>query len=357
MTGLISPPDEFVASLMEAIDPRAVLGEKDKALALYYDLLNSAEAKTRLNLWAEAADPEAEADPVLDDARRALLPALLLVESKFSEIPRQWSQVFWRLLSKMFEKDGGAALPERFVELRHTGLAQLRPQSAPTTRDSLSGERFIYHINPQDIALAVPMTRDFVEGDSFAWQFAQMALGLAESHVQSEEILHANVLNTGNVYNPTIGGDGCPLFSDHPIDNGKYSNLLAPAACLNETALEVASAQIGRFPDQAGNLIRARPRKLIVPIWLQFTAERLLKAAAMPVEGYQVLDFLNDKKAWFLTTSVKGLVSVEWKPFRLDLIVEEGRLVLEGSQSYGCGYRNPRGCFASFPEAEKAKAA
>lgn len=340
---------DVAAQLFDVLDPSAVaVGGKDKAWALYDEQMQSPAAKKRLAEWLE----QDQGDPVLEEARRTLLPSLLIVEQKYLQIARQWPQVFWRTTAEVPDENKDDTPPERWAEMRYTGLAQLRHRGARAVRDSFPGERFVYYLNRADVGLAVPMALDLVEGVSFVSRFATIAMGLAESHFITEEILHANVLNTGSVYNPTIGGDGVPLFwGDHPIDNGKYSNLLTPAAELNERALEVASNQIRVFPDQANNRMFARPRKLLVPIELEFVAERLRGTPAFPVEGYQVLDFLTDQRAWFLTTSIKGLVSVEWKPFRLDLFVEEGRLVLEGSQSYGCGYRNPRGCFASFPKA------
>lgn len=325
-------------------------GDKDKALAIYDQHMQSPAAKKRLTEWAE----QEPGDPDLEEARRALLPGLLIAEAKFLEIPRQWPRVFRR----------GLATVECEVsdERIFTGLAQLQARGAPATRDlgyRVRGPR--YYLEGQGIGLAAEIFKDQVDDGSYIKVFSVLALGLAESFNQTEEILHANVLTTGMVYNPAIGADEVPLFSPaHPYADGVYSNVFDCE--LNEAALERAAVLINRMPLANGMLSRTRPRTLVVPIELEFVAHRLMAGLAEDIaknpkgypQSYCVLDFLKDQKAWFLTTSIEGLISLEWEPFRLDLRVEGDKLVLEGSQSYGAGYNNPRGCFASFPGEAKS---
>jgi hypothetical protein len=201
-------------------------------------------------------------------------------------------------------------------------------------------------------------------------QFGPTTIGLTESFAQTEEIVHANVLNTATTFNASVGGDGVALVSTaHPIDNGTYANRPSPDVGLNEAGIEYALQQIRVFPDQAGNRLLARGRKLIVPIALEFTAERLTKAELRPgtnnnditaflsagglPDGYQVMDYLTSATAWFITTTIQGLVSYERIPFEVDLQVDPvtGNLLLIGYQRYGCAWRNPRGLWASFPTA------
>lgn len=350
------PGDEFAARLVTAIGTDYSIHNKAQALALYDRLADSNEAKKRLREWAE----QDYGDDYLERRRRALLPALLLMQERHASIPRHWTQIFSRSLAT---ED-----VERTVEVRGPGLPQVRPRGAATTRDNAPGERFVYYLEPRDIALSTAIKRDADPG----WMdFAEvnehgergrtdlisvvvpLMFGMAESFVQAEEIIHANLIDTGRVYNAAIGGDGVPLFAEHPIDTSTYSN--RGEFDLQELALEHISALIKVLPLQNGNRAMPRARKLVVPIPHEFRAARLIKAIhevdpSLYPEGYCVLDFLNDPTAWYVLTTIKGLVSMEKTPFKLDLRVEDDNLVLEGSHSYGCGYKNPRAIFGCFPD-------
>lgn len=291
-----------------------------------------------------------------------LLPGLAGVEGKYQQIPRQWPQTFWRGFSKM-------AL-ERFAEMRYTGLAELKQEGGATAFDNAPGERFIWQIEANAYGLGTAITREALDDNLYKEHFGPLAIGLAESFAQTEEIIHANIINTATTANPSFIGDGQPLASTvHPIDNGVYANRPSPDLDLNEAAIEYALQQIRVFPDQAGNRMLARGRKLGVPISLEFTAERLTKAELRPgtntnditaflssgglSEGYQVMDYLTSPYLWFVLTSIRGLVSYDRVPFEIDMQVDPitGNLMLIGYQRYGCGVRNPRGLWLSAPTA------
>ena len=123
------------------------------------------------------------------------------------------------------------------------------------------------------------------------------------------------------------GGDGQPLFSaSHPLISGGTNSNRLTASDLNETSLEAAVIQIAGWTDERGLLIAAKPRKLIVPPALMFTAKRLLdtelrvstadndinalKAMGSIPEGYTINHFLTDTNAWFLTTDEIGRAHV-----------------------------------------------
>lgn len=317
--------------------------DKNEMLATYWDYLQSPAARERLVEWADQPD----VGRVLQEARELLLPAILHVEGKFAQIERQWPSVFRRVNSKVSR--------ETFAEMKYFGLAQLRPKGAPPVLDGEAGESaFVYHVSPADLALGTRIRRANVEDGSYLSMASPLARGMAESFVQTEEVLHANVFNVGSVYNQSTIGDGNALFSEnHPNRPGTYSNVCKYA--LNEAALEYVATKIRALPDYAGLPLMARTAKLVVPVALQFTAHRLMQALVeehheyLCLEGYQVLDYLTDPHAWFVTTSIAGLVSINRKPFRLDFTADGGDLILEGSQSYGMGHYNPRACFASYP--------
>jgi hypothetical protein len=294
--------------------------------------------------------------------RDLLLPGLAGVEGKYPQIVRQWPNVFWRGHSKMSL--------ERIAEMRYTGLAQLKNEGSATVFDNAPGERFIWQIEHNAYGLGTAITREALDDNLYKEHFGPMSIGLAESFAQTEEIVHANVINQSTVVNPLYFGDNQPLASTaHPIDNGSYANRPSPDLDLAESALEYALQQIRVFPDQAGLRLLARGRKLVVPIALEFTAERLCKAELRPgtnsnditaflssgglEEGYQVMDYLTSPFLWAVLSTIRGLVSYERVPFELDLQVDPvtGNLLIIAYQRYGVGIRNPRGIWISAPTA------
>ena len=94
----------------------------------------------------------------------------------------------------------------------------------------------------------------------------------------AKQVKAANVLNNGFDSSFT-GGDGVELFSDaHPTTGGNIRNELATAADLNETSLEQSLIDIAGLTDDRGLKIALTGQKLIIPVNLQFTAERLMKS-------------------------------------------------------------------------------
>lgn len=294
--------------------------------------------------------------------RDLLLPGLAGVEGKYPQIVRQWPGVFNRGFSKM--------AMERIAEMRYTGLAQLKNEGGATVFDNAPGERYIWQIEANAYGLGVAITREALDDNLYKEHFGPMSMGLAESCAQTEEIVHANVINTSTTVNASIIGDAQPLAStSHPIDNGVYANRPSPDLDMNEAAIEYALQQIRVFPDQAGLRMLARGRKMFGPIALEFTMERMTKAELRPgtntnditaflssgglPEGYVVLDYLTSPYLWGVLSTIKGLVSYERIPFELDMQVDPvtGNLLLIAYFRFGTGWKNPRGIWISAPTA------
>lgn len=289
-----------------------------------------------------------------------LFPGLRGIEGKYKMIPTQWSTVFDRGTSKM-------AL-ERTVEARYVGLAQIKNEGEATSFDNAAGERFVFNQEHLELGLGYSITRKAIDDNLYKEQFNPSNLGLMESFNQTKEILGANVINQANVYNNSVGGDGVALCAtNHPIDGNTYANRPTIDLDLNEASLQASLIQVRQFPDQAGLKVFARGRKLIVPIQLEYVAERLLKSELRPgtsdndvnatissgalPEGYQVMDFLTSQFAWFVRTNVRGLLYLERIPFETDMQVDPitGNLMCLGYERYSFGYVNPRGLWGTFP--------
>ena len=291
-----------------------------------------------------------------------LLPGLRGVEGKYEQIPSQYDKIFTKHESKM-------AL-ERTAEMRFLGLAQLKTEGGQTAFDNNAGERYVYNQEHTEIALGYAITRKAIDDNLYKTQFMPSNLGLIESFHQTKEIYGANVLNTAQTYNASVGGDGKALCAaDHPIDGGTVANQPSTQVDLNEATLLNAMIAIRtNFKDQAGLKIFARGRKLVIPPQLEPVAIRLTKTELRPgtadndvnaimstagglPEGYMVNDFLTSAYAWFLLTNIDGLSYMERVKFESDMQVDfvTDNLLVKGYERYSFGYYNWRSIYGSFP--------
>ena len=291
-----------------------------------------------------------------------LLPGLRGVEGKYEMIPSQYDKIFTKHESKM-------AL-ERTAEMRFLGLAQLKTEGGQTAFDNGAGERYVYNQEHTEIALGYAITRKAIDDNLYKTQFMPSNLGLIESFHQTKEIYGANILNTAQTYNGSVGGDGQALCSSsHPIDGSTVANQPSTQVDLNEaTLLNSMIAIRTNFKDQAGLKIFARGRKLVVPAQLEPIAIRLTKTELRPgtadndvnaimmtagglPEGYMVNDFLTSAYAWFLLTNIDGLSYMERVKFESDMQVDfvTDNLLVKGYERYSFGYYNWRSIFGSFP--------
>jgi len=291
-----------------------------------------------------------------------LFPGLREVTGKYQQIPRQYDKIFDYMKSDM-------AL-ERTEEMRYLGFAQIKTEGAPTTFDNNAGQRFVYNQEHNEIALGYAITRKAIDDNLYKTQFQPSNLGLIESFNQTKEIYAINVLNTANVYQSSVVGDGVALLAtNHPVDGNTYANTPTVQADLNEASLLSGMISVRRnFIDQANLKFYARARKLVIPPELEPIAIRLLETELRPgtadndvnairstagglPEGYLVNDYLTSAYAWFLLTNVKGLNWMERMPFEMDMQVEftTDNLLVKGYERYSFYYSNPRSLYGSTP--------
>lgn len=288
-------------------------------------------------------------------------PGLRGIEGRYKMIPRQWAKVFQRGTSKM-----GV---ERTAVVRMLSLPQLKFEGGATAMDNQAGTRFIYNHEMFEIGLGYAITRKAIADNLYEAQFPASNLDLQQSFEQAEEIYTANVLNTANVYNPNIGGDGVALCSTaHPIDGGTIANTPTTQQDLNEGSLLTSLTSIRtNFRDQAGKRIFARGRKLLVPPALEWVAARLIHTPLRPdtnnndisalqatgslPEKYEVMDFLTSSFAWFIQTTIDGLLFLEREPFEMSMEVDfiTDNLLVKGYQRYYVGYSDPLCLYGQFP--------
>jgi hypothetical protein len=265
----------------------------------------------------------------------------------------EWSRVFR-------EEDG---IPRNYHEepvLYGFGAAPQLPDGTPVTYQQggvLFLKRYLYKV----YGLAFALTKVLVEDGDHIRIGQVYARHLAQSLVETKELLAANVLNTA--FNSAFpGGDGVSLISNaHPIVNGTFSNQLATAANLSQTSLEQMLIQIRQAVDNNGKKIRLVPRQLIVAPGNIFQAEVLLKSVLRagnanndinPVksiglldEGAAVLSRLTSSTAWWVQTDApEGLKLLMRR--RLEKTMEgdfeTDTMRYKATERYDLGFTDPR---------------
>jgi hypothetical protein len=219
----------------------------------------------------------------------------------------------------------------------------------------------------ETIALGFSITEEAIEDNLYDSLSARYTKSLARAMAYTKQVKAAAVLNNG-FSSSYPGGDGVSLFNTaHPlISGGVNSNTPSTQADLNETSLEAAVIQIAAWTDERGLLIAAKPKKLIVPPALMFTAKRLLdtelrvatadndinalkQMGAIP-EGYTVNHFLTDTNGWFLTTDVpNGLKHFVRTPLQnsMDGDFDTGNVRYKARERYSFGWSDPLGMWGS----------
>ena len=182
----------------------------------------------------------------------------------------------------------------------------------------------------------------------------------------TKQVKGSNVLNNSTTSGYT-GGDGVVLLSaSHPTLSGNQTNLLGTAADLNETSLETALIEIAGMKDERGLKIALRGMKLILPVNLQFVAERLLNSAGrvgtadndinairsmgMVPQGYVINNFLVDTDAWYVKTDApNGLKHFNRAPIRtaMEGDFDTGNVRYKARERYSFGWSDWRGIFGT----------
>ena len=270
----------------------------------------------------------------------------------------EWSRVFR-------EEDG---IPRNYHEepvLYGFGAAPQLPDGTPVTYQQggvLFLQRYVYKV----YGLAFALTKVLVEDGDHIRLGQVYARHLAQSLVETKELLCANILNTA--FNSSYpGGDGVPLISTaHPIVNGTFSNQLATAANLSQTSLEQMLIQIRQAVDNNGKKIRLVPRQLVVAPGNIFQAEVLLKSVLRtgnanndinPVksiglldEGAAVLSRLTNASAWWVQSDAPEGMKLLMRR-RLEKTMEgdfeTDSMRYKATERYIPGFTDPRAMFGT----------
>ena len=264
---------------------------------------------------------------------------------------------------------------EEELKLSGFGAAPVKDEGSAINYDTAQ-ESFVARYTHETIAMGYAITEEAMEDNLYVSLSARYTKALARAMSYTKQVKSVFPLNNGFT-NSFQGGDGVNLFTasgdgvtggdGHPLVNGgKNSNRPATAADLNETSLEDAVIQIGKWTDERGLKIAARPRKLIVPTDLQFTATRLLqseyrvgtadndlnaiKSNGVIPEGYSVNNYLTDTNAFFIVTDVPdGMKMFVRSPMttNMDGDFDTGNVRYKARERYSFGVSDPLGVWGS----------
>lgn len=267
---------------------------------------------------------------------------------------------------EIFETRTSRRAYEEIVGTSGFGLASVKPEGAGVSYDTAQ-QGFTNRFTHVTYGLGFIITKEMVEDDLYDVIAMQRAKALARSMRITKETVAANVLNRATTAGYT-GGDGVTLLNaSHPnVAGGTFANQLAVAADLSEAALEQACIDLGKFEDDRGLRIAVKPRKLIIPVDLQFEAERILntdgrvatadndlnavKSLGKMPEGFRVNNYLTDTNAWFILTDCNdGLIHFERRPdeFTMDNDFDTDNAKYKSTGRYSFGWADARGVFGS----------
>ena len=267
--------------------------------------------------------------------------------------------------AQIFDTENSDRAFEEEVMLSGFGNAQVKPEGQGVSYDEAT-ESFTARYTHETLALAFSITEEAVEDNLYDKISSRYTKALARSMSNAKQIKAANVLN--RAFNSSYtGGDSKELCAtDHSTIAGNVKNELSTAADLNETSLEQALIDIAGITDDRGMKVALNGMKMIIPVNLQFTAERLMKSSqristgdndinavksmGMIPQGYVVNNYLTDTDAWFIKTDApNGMKHFQRTPVstKMEGDFDTGNVRYKARERYSFGWSDWRGIFGS----------
>jgi len=223
--------------------------------------------------------------------------------NKFSEYPLEMEQIFnLRTSNRQYEKDSYVS---------GFGLVPKKTEGTPSTYDDpIQGYATEY--THDTYSLAYRVTKEMGEDDLYRI-VSKMPASLGRSMRITIDTDGANQLNNAETAGKT-GGDGLTLLNTaHTLANGgTQKNRLTSAADLAMSSLEQALIDISETLDDRSLPMHLIPRKLVVPVELEWTAQKILRSGSDPENANDqynpargmlqlaVNHYITDADAWFI---------------------------------------------------------
>ena len=266
--------------------------------------------------------------------------------------------------AEIFDQEASDRAFEEEVMLVGFGEAAVKQEGSAVQFDTAQ-ESFTSRYSHETIALAFSLTEEAVEDNLYDTLSARYTKSLARSMAYTKQTKAANVLN--NAFS-TAGGDGVSLVNTaHPTAlGGTFSNRSSTDADLNETSLEQAMIDIAAFIDERGLKIAMQGRKLIIPVNIQFVADRILNSTlrvgtsdndinalrnmGMLPDGYTINHYLSDTDAYFIKTdATNGFKHFVRAPLTTGMEgdFDTGNMRYKARERYSFGFSDPRCVYGS----------
>ena len=246
------------------------------------------------------------------------------------------------------------------------GSAPELPEGMPVTYQA-GGVLFMKEYIYKRYGLAFALTSTLIEDADHIRIGTIYSRHLAQSLIETKELLCANVLNTAFTQ---AGGDGVSLInSAHPISGGTFSNIL-PAAALSQTSVEQMLIQIrAGGVDNNGKFIHLEPKSLVVAPANEFQGDVICKSVlrtgtanndinAINSRGYlskgvAVITRLTSSTAWFVhndAPNMNGLQVVMRAPLKKSMEgdFETDSWRYKAIERYDVGNTDPRSLFGTL---------
>ena len=251
---------------------------------------------------------------------------------------------------------------EEETKLSGFGAAGTKAEGAAIEYDTAQ-EAFTARYTHETVAMGFAITEEAIEDNLYDSLSGRYTKALARAMAYTKQVKAAAILN--GAFSGTTYGDGKALcVSDHPLVSGGQNSNTGGAVDLNETSLENAVIQIGKWTDERGLKIAARPKKMIIPSDLQFVATRLLetegrvgtadndlnaiKTNGVVPGGYTINHYLTDPNAFFLTTDIpNGMKHFTRAKMTtgMDADFDTGNSRYKARERYSFGVSDPLGIF------------
>lgn len=264
---------------------------------------------------------------------------------------------------EIFETETSDRSFEEETKLSGFGSAPVKSEGSAIEYDNAQ-EAWTARYTHETIAMGFSVTEEAIEDNLYDSLSARYTKALARAMAYTKQVKAANILNTA--FSQTYG-DGVALISDsHPLVSGGVNSNTGGNVDLNETTLEAAVVNIGKWTDERGLKIAARPKKLIIPSDLQFVATRLLetegrvgtadndinaiRSNGVVPGGYSINHYLTDAGNWFLTTDIpNGLKHFVRSKMAtsMDADFDTGNSRYKARERYSFGVSDPLGMYGA----------
>lgn len=284
-----------------------------------------------------------------------LRPGLADIFGDYPSMPAEWTQLYTKHTSdKATEID---------LEIKLLGLASIKAEGASIAYDTMSQRHTTNYIH-RYVGIGFVITRQAMKDNLYKSQFPLQAKALKDSMMQTKETLGAAVFNNGFDTNFPVG-DGRALFSlTHTIEGGTVANTFSVQADLNETSLSDAITGVGRFLDAAGLKKPCKPKKLAIPLEMEWAAIRVLNSQFQPSSnnnavnvvyksipgGYCINHWFTDLNSWYLLTDApSGFKYYERESYETDVYrdFDTHNLKAQAIERYSFGVTNFRAAWGS----------